>query len=107
MWIEDPRIGDLVETVRGEALPVKWIGRHVYRRGSRTWNEEIVPIRVRRFALDGRKPNKDLYVSRGHALYIDGVLLRAMDLVNGTSITPLLPGDIEAIESLPNSPRHA
>ena len=62
--VEDLRIGDLVVTVRGEALPVKWIGRHVYRRRSHTWNEEVVPIGIRRFALDGHKPHKDLYVSR-------------------------------------------
>jgi hypothetical protein len=96
--VEDLRIGDLVETVRGEALPVKWIGRNSYRRRSRTWNEEVVPIKIRRFALDGRKPHKDLYVSRGHSLYIDGVLIEARDLVNGTSITPALPSDLETIE---------
>jgi Hint domain len=96
--IEDLRIGDLVETVRGEALPVKWIGRHVYRRRSLTWNEAVVPIRIRRFALDGRNPHKDLYISPGHALYIDGVLLRATDLVNGTSIAPAFPREVEVIE---------
>ena len=97
--IEDLRIGDLVETVRGQTLPVKWIGRHVYRRRSHPWNEEVVPIRIRRFALDGRNPHKDLYISPGHALYIDGVLLRATDLVNGTSIAPALPRrEVEVIE---------
>ena len=96
--IEELRIGDLVETVRREALPVKWIGRHVYRRNSRTWNEGVVPIRIRRFALDGRTPHKDLYVSPGHALYIDGVLLRSADLVNGTSISPAFPRELDVIE---------
>lgn len=96
--IEHLRIGDLVETVRGEVLPVKWIGRHVYRRSSPIWNEDVVPIRIRRFALDGRRPHRDLYLSPGHALYIDGVLIRAQDLINGTSITPALPDTRDTIE---------
>jgi hypothetical protein len=96
--IEHLRIGDLVETVRGEMLPVKWIGRHVYRRSSPIWNKDVVPIRIRRFALDGCRPHRDLYLSRGHALYIDGVLIRAQDLINGTSITPALPDTRDTIE---------
>lgn len=96
--IEDLRIGDLVKTVRGELLPVKWIGRHVYRRASSTWNESVVPIRIRRFALDEQTPRKDLYLSSGHALYIDGVFIRPSDLVNGTSIDPALPGDSDVLE---------
>lgn len=58
--IEDLRIGDLVNTVRGEALPVKWIGRRAYRRSSQMWNEDVVPIRIRRFALDDSRPYRDL-----------------------------------------------
>lgn len=96
--IEHLRIGDLVETVRGEALPVKWIGRHVYRRSSPIWNEDVVPVRIRRFALDGRRPHRDLYLSPGHALFINGVLIRAQDLVNGTSITQAMPDTRDTIE---------
>ncbi|MBB4188102.1 Hint domain-containing protein [Sinorhizobium terangae] len=89
--IEDLRIGDLVETVRGETRTIKWIGRHVYRRSGPSWNDSVVPIRICRHALDEHTPHRDLYLSAGHALLIDGVLIRVQDLINGTSIAPALP----------------
>ncbi|WP_072597455.1 Hint domain-containing protein [Sinorhizobium americanum] len=96
--IEDLRIGDLVETVRGEALPIKWIGRHVFRRSGANWKEAAVPIRIARFALDEHTPHKELYVTRGHALFLDGILIRAQDLVNGTSISTGLPTKMDRVE---------
>ena len=100
--IEDLRIGDLVETMRGEALPVKWIGRHVYRRRSLTWNEEVVPVESAVRPGWTQPPQGSLYLP-GHALYIDGVLLRATDLVNGSSIAPAFPREVEVIEILPDN----
>jgi hypothetical protein len=96
--IEDLRPGDLVETVRGEAKAIKWIGHSVYKRGGQAWNNSVTPIRVARRALDERTPHKDLYLSPGHALFIDGVLIRAKELVNGISIAPVVPTDRETIE---------
>ena len=58
----------------------------------------MTPIRVARHALDERTPHSDLYLSPGHALFIDGVLIRAKELVNGISIVPVLPKDRETIE---------
>ncbi len=43
-------------------------------------------------------PHRDLYLSPGHALFIDGVLILVKDLVNGTSIAPAPPADGESIE---------
>ncbi|MEK1929742.1 MAG: Hint domain-containing protein [Pararhizobium sp.] len=37
-------------------------------------------------------------ISPGHALFIDGVLIRVKDLVNGISIAPALPANRETIE---------
>jgi hypothetical protein len=42
---------------------------------------------VSRFAIDDRTPQRDLYLSQGHSLLIDGVLIRVKHLVNGRSIT--------------------
>ncbi|WP_244470781.1 Hint domain-containing protein [Microvirga massiliensis] len=96
--IEDLRIGDLVETVRGEAMPIKWIGRHLFRKSGAAWSERVMPIRISRHALDERTPHTDLYLSPEHALFIDGVLMPVEALVNGTSIVPALPSDMETVE---------
>lgn len=80
-------IGDLVKTIDGAMMPVKWIGWQSHRKSGAEWNDSIMPIRVARHALDGKAPYRDLYLSPNHALYIDGVLIRAKDLVNGRSIT--------------------
>ena len=43
-------------------------------------------MKISRFAIDGKAPYSDLYVSPAHAIYIDGILIRASDLVNGVTI---------------------
>ena len=96
--IENLEPGDMVLTASGEQRPIKWIGRQVFRPGNPARHQNIMPIRIRRHALEQNVPNKDLYVSPGHALFIDGALTRAMDLVNGTSIVPALPPGMETIE---------
>lgn len=96
--IEDLEIGDLVETLRGQAMPVKWIGRRLYKRSGPSWNDRVAPVRIARHAIDAATPHRDLYLSPGHALFIDDVLIRAEDLVNGTTIARALPADAETLE---------
>jgi Hint domain len=85
-------------TVRGEAKPIKWVGRQSFKKSGPAWQASVLPIRIARGALDENTPHRDLYVSPWHALLIDGFLMRAMDLVNGTSIAPALPDGREVIE---------
>jgi hypothetical protein len=96
--VEELRIGDLVETVSGQALPIRWIGRQSFKTSRAAWRESVMPIRVARGALGPQMPHRDLYLSPGHALLLDGVLIPAQELVNGTSIAPALPDACEAIE---------
>jgi hypothetical protein len=96
--IEELSIGDLITTVNGDAMPIRWIGRRTYKPTRYPAAETVMPIRVRRHALDGQVPHSDLYLSPGHALLVDGVLIRVMDLVNGASIAPALPEGITTIE---------
>jgi hypothetical protein len=84
--IEELRIGDRVLTVLGEAKPIKFIGRReVSREPSQTWSGQG-PVKISRFAIDGKAPHSDLYVSPAHAIYIDGILIAASNLVNGITI---------------------
>jgi Hint domain len=86
--IEDLRIGDLVTTLSGEAKPIIWIGRRVYRRSTdSTYPEGVLPVRVARGALGPNAPHCDLFISQQHALWMDGLFIWAIDLVNGSTIT--------------------
>jgi Hint domain len=85
--IEELRIGDNVLTASGEAKPIKFIGRRkVSRERTGPWKNGEGPVKISRFAIDGKAPHADLYISAGHAIYIDGILIPASNLVNGVTI---------------------
>jgi len=91
--IESPKIGDLVQTVSGKAKPVKWIGRlKAEKQANRGWNRAHIPVKVARGALNGSLPHRDLYVTDALCLFLNGLLLRAFDLINGASIKKQMPG---------------
>ena len=87
--VEDLRVGDLVPTVFGGARPIEWVGR--FRRTRRDLNKPWVkaarPVRIARSALAPNVPSSDLYVTQGHALLIDGLLIPAGSLINDATIT--------------------
>ena len=82
--VEQLSIGQLVKTVDGRSAPVRWIGRQTV---SRLFTDELrLPVCIRAHAIDENVPCRDLLVSPGHALLVDGVLAQAGTLVNGVSI---------------------
>ena len=87
--IEDLAIGDLLPTMFGGVRPVQWIGRYPFKRSdpSRPWVKDALPVRVARSALAPNVPHADLYVTAAHSLLVDGVLVPAETLINGTTIT--------------------
>jgi hypothetical protein len=87
--IEDLAIGDLLPTMFGGMRPVQWIGRYPMKRSdpSKPWVKDTLPVRIARSALAPDVPHSDLYVTGGHSLLIDGVLVPAELLINGTTIT--------------------
>jgi hypothetical protein len=96
--VEDLRINDLVVTSSGEAKPIQWVwGRRFERQGATNWPEEIAPIRVTRSALGPNTPHRDLYLSRYHCLYLDGVLIPVVDLLNKSTITRCGAEDLSEI----------
>jgi hypothetical protein len=85
--VEALKIGDRVPTLHAGTRRIKWIGMRGYAAPFITDNRLVLPIRIRPGAIADGVPARDLFVSPGHALCIDGVLVHAGRLVNGVSIT--------------------
>lgn len=83
--VEALKAGDLVLTQSGTAVPVRWLGET---RVSRLFGDasRILPVRIKAGALGENLPVRDLCVSPNHAIAIDGLLIQAGALVNGTTI---------------------
>jgi hypothetical protein len=84
--VEALAIGDRVVTVSGEARPIHWLGRRSYGGRFIMGRKDILPICFKAGALDDNVPRRDLWVSPHHAMYCEGVLIEAKDLVNGVSV---------------------
>ena len=82
--VEDLKVADRVVTLSGALKPIVWIGmgRDLVTRA----NKLSRPVIVRRSALADNVPTRDLYLTHGHALYFDGVLIPVENLVNHRSI---------------------
>ncbi len=83
--METLAIGDLVRTASGRTAAIRWIGVQtivsVFADPLRSF-----PVRITAGALGQNLPVRDLRVSPDHALFLDGLLVQAGALVNGTTI---------------------
>jgi hypothetical protein len=83
--IEELSIGDCVVTHSGKHKPIKWIGRgQALSTGGR--QHAATPVIVRKAAIADNVPVRDLRITKGHALFIDGVLIPVEELINHRSI---------------------
>ncbi len=78
--------GEMLLTASGRAAPIRWIGRRRYDAALAAASPTLHPILLRAGSLGPGVPARDLRVSALHALFIEGVLVPAMLLVNGVSI---------------------
>jgi hypothetical protein len=86
--IETLSRGDVVMTTDGREMPIAWIGKQ---KVSMTFADKnrVTPIRISAGALGENVPSRDLLVSPCHAILVDGNLIQAGALVNGSSVTRL------------------
>jgi hypothetical protein len=82
--VETLKPGDLVLTHDGREVPVAWLGRQTV--STLFARNRVLPIRIKAGALAENVPARDLLVSPGHGMYVDGALAIAGALVNDTSI---------------------
>ncbi len=82
--VEELKVGERVKTLSGELKPIVWIG---FGRDLVTRTNPLArPIIVRQGALADDVPARDLYLTHGHALYLDGALIPVENLINHRSI---------------------
>jgi autotransporter passenger strand-loop-strand repeat protein len=93
--VESLRIGDEIPTLHAGMQRIKWIGTRAYAAPFCN-HRDVLPICIKAGALADGVPSRDLLVSPGHALCLDGVLVHAKRLVNGVSIVQSGPMDVVA-----------
>jgi hypothetical protein len=87
--VDQLRSGDLVVTLADGVRvlkPVKWIGHRRIDLAVHPRPLLVSPIRILRGAIAENVPHRDLLLSPDHALYLDGVLIVARQLINGSTI---------------------
>ncbi|HYP63780.1 MAG TPA: Hint domain-containing protein, partial [Acidocella sp.] len=85
--VEALDIGDELPTYFAGAKRVKWVGRQRFTAAELKGDRSRLPVRIKAGALCGGLPRRDLVISPGHSVLIDGVLVLAKCLVNGITIT--------------------
>ena len=83
--VEELKTGDIVLNATGQPRRVAWlgIGQVLATANRRT---AATPVIVRKSALAPNVPHRDLRVTKGHAFYLDGVLIPVEFLINQRSI---------------------
>jgi hypothetical protein len=91
--VEDLAIKDEVVTVDGLPRKIKWIGYRAFSTRFLRQSPRVLPVTVHAHAIAENEPSRDLAMSPGHSLLIDGVLVNADLLANGDSIHQRFEGD--------------
>jgi hypothetical protein len=78
----------VITLVDGQEVPktVTWLGHRRVNIADHPRPETVAPVRIRRDAFAEGMPHRDLIVSPDHAIFVDGKLICARQLVNGSSI---------------------
>ena len=85
--VEDLSVGDQVMTVSGTLEPVIWLGNSTIHCERQLHKDKAYPVRIVKDAFGTNLPKRDLFLSPDHSVYIDGVMIPAYCLINGTTIT--------------------
>lgn len=84
--IEDLKAGDLVTLACSGTASVVWVGSYQVDCNGHPTPELIRPVRVRADAFGIGVPDRDLFLSPEHALYLEGVLIPVSALIDGETI---------------------
>jgi hypothetical protein len=107
--IETLAIGDEVVTASGASRRIRWLGYRSFAARFLKSGSRMRPVRVRAGALGmsvdgGPLPVRDLCVSPGHSLLIDGALVNADLLIDGENVLRDSGGDVSYVHIELDSP---
>ena len=108
--VEDLQIGDLIPTLSGQIVPVKWIGMQQYEGRFLSLERSTVCFKEGALGLNTqgcRIPTKDLYVTADHAMVMQGFLVNSARLVNGITITQEPTKDLVKVYHVDLGEHHA
>ena len=93
--VEQLHAGDTVTTLSGEEAAIRWVGHRRIDIARHPTPSSVCPVRIAAHAFADGLPHRDLLVSPEHALFVDGVLIPAHRLLNGSSVTQDSPARVE------------
>lgn len=93
--VEHLAIGDRVRTSSGALRPIRWLGHRRIDCSHHPDPPVVWPVRIGAGALAQNQPARDLWLSPGHSILVDGVLVPAVLLVNGATIAQLPRPQVE------------
>ena len=93
--VENLAIGDRLITQFGAARPIKWIGHRPLDCSRHPNPRNVWPVRVAAGAFGDAQPSRDLRLSAGHAVAVDGALIPIRFLINGRSIAQVETATVE------------
>ena len=93
--VESLKTGDHVLTAEGRTVPVRWLARQTVHKLF-TPELRFRPVRLAAGALGDHVPHADLVLTADHGLLLDGLVIQAGALVNGTTIVRVPMEDLPA-----------
>jgi hypothetical protein len=90
--VEQLKPGDKVVCASGTNQPIVWIGCRRLNMAGHKRPDMLRPIRIMPGALDDGIPNRPLFLSPDHAVFVDDVLIPVKHLCNGCTIVQV-PAD--------------
>ena len=93
--VEDLQVGDQIMTVSGALRSIQWIGHRAIECRRHPDPRAVWPICVSAGAFDEGKPARDLWLSPGHNILAEGVLVPISALLNGQTVYQVEQSSVE------------
>jgi len=93
--VEHLQIGDRVVTASGASRPIVWLGHRALDISRHPAPLEVWPVRVAAGAFGENLPRRDLWLSPGHNIAAEGVIMPIRALINGHSVARVKQDKVE------------